>query len=79
MQVTDIEGHADRKASVYDGSKDPKRAAFYDKIYQHDMIPLWEVMKDIVAKEPKTAAVPAIWLSFPKIPSGLDWHRRAES
>lgn len=51
----------DKKARVYDGSKDPKRAAFYDKISQRDMTPLWEILKDLVTKEPRTIAQPAIW------------------
>ena len=50
-----------KKAKVYEGSKDPKRAAFYEKISQRDMTPLWEVLKGLVTKEPKTACVPAIW------------------
>ncbi len=37
------------------------RAAYYDKIGQYDMTPLWEVLKDLVTKEPKTQAAPAIW------------------
>ncbi len=32
---------SDKTAKVYDGSKDPKRAAFYEKISQRDMAPLW--------------------------------------
>ena len=51
----------DKKAKVYEGSKDPKRAAFYEKISQRDMAPLWEVLKDLVTKEPKASCVPAIW------------------
>ena len=51
----------DKKARVYEGSKDPKRAAFYEKISQRDMAPLWEVLKDLVAKSPKSIAAPAIW------------------
>jgi gentisate 1,2-dioxygenase len=50
-----------KKAQVYEGSKDPKRAAFYEKISQRDMTPLWEVLKDLVAKNPKSIAAPAIW------------------
>ncbi len=50
-----------KKARIYEGSKDPRRAAFYDKISQHDMTPLWEILKDLVAKEPRTQAAPAIW------------------
>lgn len=52
---------SDKKAKIYEGSKDPKRAAFYDKISQRDMAPLWEVLKDLVAKSPKSIAAPAIW------------------
>ncbi|MBI3435697.1 MAG: gentisate 1,2-dioxygenase [Proteobacteria bacterium] len=37
------------------------RAAFYDKIEKYDLAPLWEVLKDIVGKEPKSRCVPAIW------------------
>jgi gentisate 1,2-dioxygenase len=56
-----VERRTDKKAQVYEGSSDPKRAAFYDKISQRDMTPLWEVLKNLVTKEPVTAAVPAIW------------------
>src|ERR1700694_3235069 len=56
-----VERRTDKKAQVYEGSSDPKRAAFYDKISQRDMTPLWEVLKNLVTKEPITAAVPAIW------------------
>ena len=52
---------SDKKAKVYEGSKDPKRAAYYEKISQRDMAPLWEVLKDLVAKNPKSIAAPAIW------------------
>ncbi len=55
------EKRTDKKALVYEGSKDPKRAAFYDKISQRDMTPLWEVLRNLVTKEPVTACVPAIW------------------
>jgi gentisate 1,2-dioxygenase len=51
----------EKKARIYEGSKDPRRAAFYDKISQYDMAPLWEVLRDLVAKEPKTNCEPAIW------------------
>ena len=52
---------SDKTAKVYDGSKDPKRAAYYEKISQRDMAPLWEVLKDLVSKTPKTIAAPAVW------------------
>ena len=37
------------------------RAAYYDKISKFHMTPLWEVLKDLVTKEPKTSLVPAAW------------------
>ena len=55
------EKRTDKKAKIYEGSKDPKRAAFYEKISQRDMAPLWEVLKDLVTKEPKTSVQPAVW------------------
>ena len=49
------------------GSLDPRhnlqaaRQAYYDKISKHDMTPLWEVLKNLVTKEPATKCVPALW------------------
>ncbi len=37
------------------------RQSYYDKIEKFDMAPLWEVLKDVVTKEPITKCVPAIW------------------
>ncbi|MFL5045523.1 MAG: gentisate 1,2-dioxygenase [Xanthobacteraceae bacterium] len=37
------------------------REAYYDKISKYDMAPLWEVLKGLVTKEPKTQCVPALW------------------
>jgi gentisate 1,2-dioxygenase len=37
------------------------REAYYDKISGYDMAPLWEVLKNVVTKEPKTKCKPAIW------------------
>jgi gentisate 1,2-dioxygenase len=37
------------------------REAYYDKISKYDMAPLWEVLKNVVTKEPKTKCKPAIW------------------
>jgi hypothetical protein len=48
------------------GSPDPKhnlqaaRQAYYDKISKHDMTPLWEVLKNLVTKEPASKCVPAL-------------------
>ena len=61
MATATVAKLSDKTAKVYDGSKDPKRAAFYEKISQRDMAPLWEVLKDLVAKSPKSIAAPAIW------------------
>jgi gentisate 1,2-dioxygenase len=38
-----------------------KRQDYYDRISQRDMAPLWEVLKDIVPKEPKTVCAPVMW------------------
>jgi gentisate 1,2-dioxygenase len=49
------------------GKHDPKhnlqtaRQAYYEKISKYDMAPLWEVLKDLVTKEPKTQCAPALW------------------
>src|SRR5665213_3104933 len=37
------------------------RPAYYDKIPQFHMAPLWEVLKDLVTPEPKTDCRPALW------------------
>ncbi|HET9717217.1 MAG TPA: gentisate 1,2-dioxygenase [Pseudolabrys sp.] len=37
------------------------RQAYYDKISKFHMAPLWEVLKDLVTKEPKTSVQPAVW------------------
>jgi gentisate 1,2-dioxygenase len=47
--------------------QDPKhnirgvREAFYEKISKYHMAPLWEVIKYVVADEPVSKCVPAIW------------------
>jgi len=50
-----------KKAQKYEGSANPKRAEYYERISQRDMTPLWEVLKYIVTKQPITQCVPAIW------------------
>lgn len=48
-------------------SADPKhniqgaRQAYYDKISKHHMAPLWEVLRNLVTKEPVSQCVPTIW------------------
>jgi len=37
------------------------REAYYDKISKYAMAPLWEVLKNVVTKEPKSKIKPAIW------------------
>src|SRR5262245_36012455 len=37
------------------------RQAYYDKISAYDMAPLWEVLRGLVTKEPKTQCKPALW------------------
>jgi gentisate 1,2-dioxygenase len=37
------------------------RQAYYDKISKYDLAPLWEVLKNIVTKEPVSKCKPAIW------------------
>src|SRR5215831_16060687 len=37
------------------------REAFYERISEYDMAPLWKVMKNVVTKEPVTHCVPALW------------------
>jgi len=37
------------------------RQAYYDKISKFHMAPLWEVLKELVTKEPKSQLQPAIW------------------
>src|SRR5437868_6072168 len=48
-------------------SLDPKhnvtgnRQAYYDKISKKDMAPLWEVLRNVVTKEPKSKCAPNVW------------------
>ena len=37
------------------------RRAYYERISAYDMAPLWEVLKNLVPREPVTACAPAIW------------------
>ena len=37
------------------------RQAYYDKIGKKDMAPLWEVLRHVVTKEPKSKCAPNIW------------------
>jgi gentisate 1,2-dioxygenase len=37
------------------------RQAFYDRIGEHSMAPLWENLHHLVSRAPDTPAQPAIW------------------
>ena len=39
----------------------PERKAFYDKIDTGSVAPLWEVLHNLVTKEPRTPCVPVLW------------------
>ncbi|MEX2127863.1 MAG: gentisate 1,2-dioxygenase [Xanthobacteraceae bacterium] len=43
------------------GEVTPERAAFYKRIGQQNLAPLWELLKGLVPPEPKTPCVPALW------------------
>jgi gentisate 1,2-dioxygenase len=42
------------------------RQAYYDRIAQYHMTPLWEVLKGLVTPEPKTQCQPTLW-KFPDV------------
>ena len=42
-------------------TQNPDRAAFYERIGEHQMAPLWEVIHKLVAKTPITKSVPFLW------------------
>src|SRR3954453_22278831 len=56
-----------RSAPKTNGKPGPKhnidamREAYYERISEFDMAPLWKVMKDVVTKEPVTRCVPVVW------------------
>jgi gentisate 1,2-dioxygenase len=39
----------------------PERAAYYDRIGAHNLTPLWEVLRGLIVKEPRSPAQPAVW------------------
>ncbi len=49
--------------AAHKGGKDvgEGRQAYYDRISKKDLAPLWEVLKDLIGKEPKTLCAPAVW------------------
>jgi gentisate 1,2-dioxygenase len=48
-------------AHARDAAISNTRADFYDRIAQHGMTPLWEVMRGLVTPEPASPCVPALW------------------
>ena len=38
-----------------------ERQAFYDKIGEHSLAPLWERLHSMVTRQPVTPALPAKW------------------
>ena len=48
-------------AHAPNNSPSNSRADFYDRIGQHSMTPLWEVMRGLVTEEPASPCVPALW------------------
>src|SRR5262249_14313489 len=62
-----ITARTENPMSVATATPDPKhnlhtaRQAYYDKISKYDMAPLWEDLKNLVTKEPKSQCEPALW------------------
>src|SRR5690348_6464738 len=44
-----------------DGMQTDPLSAFHEEIAKESLAPLWEVMKDLVPREPRSTAVPAFW------------------
>jgi gentisate 1,2-dioxygenase len=54
--MTRAERAADPKHNV-----EAARQSYYERISKYDMAPLWEKLRELVGKEPRTQCVPAIW------------------
>ena len=39
----------------------PERAAYYERIGAHNLTPLWEVLRGLIVKEPRSPAQAAVW------------------
>ncbi|MGQ0662369.1 MAG: gentisate 1,2-dioxygenase [Pseudomonadota bacterium] len=39
----------------------PERAAYYRRIGEHNLAPLWEVLRSLILKEPRSPALPYVW------------------
>ena len=39
----------------------PERAEYYARLDRHGLAPLWERLRGLIQKEPRSAAVPALW------------------
>ena len=48
-------------STTLDSTTAKKRQDFYDRLGPHKLAPLWEVLKGLVPREPKSRAVPYQW------------------
>ena len=58
---TTTAGPSRAQSSASSESVEASRRAYYERISQRDMAPLWEVLRNLVPREPATQCVPAIW------------------
>lgn len=56
-----VTGTARKANDSLAGSTSPERAAYYERIGEKNLTPLWELLKGLVPPEPKTPCVPALW------------------
>ena len=42
-------------------AKTPEREAYYNRIDKSNLAPLWEVLHNLVLKEPRTPVLPVMW------------------
>src|SRR5262245_21748752 len=42
-------------------TRTPERAEYYERLDRHGLAPLWERLRGLIQKEPRSAAVPALW------------------
>src|SRR4051812_34009135 len=42
-------------------AKTPEREAYYNRIDKSNLAPLWEVLHNLVLKEPRSPALPVMW------------------
>src|SRR5580704_6570493 len=61
MAVSTAQKNPTAKAPGPKDNVEAIRQGYYDRIAAYDMAPLWEVLKNLVVTEPRSAAAPAIW------------------